>query len=170
MKNLATLHNAACHAVGALSLGMLGLVTAGCDDSGQATLVSRASSIDTTATASVTPIVLAPTVNVRCSTGFAFDSSFHFIVTAGIRDVTLDSVTVHLLDGSNVGGPSITIPRPELAAQSGATLIRAGSTRDFALRPAFPCIANTPQSLSASGVLLHTNGMTQTVVVAGRVR
>ena len=170
MKNLTALHNAASHTVVALTLGMLGLVTAGCDDSGRARLINGASSINATAIVSTTPLALAPIANVPCSSGFGFDSSFHFVVTAGVQPLTLDSVTVHLLDGTNVGGPSITIPRPELAPPSGTTLIPAGATRDFLLRPSFGCIVNTPQSFRASALLVDTHGMRQTLVVGGRVR
>jgi hypothetical protein len=147
---------------------LLGLATAGCDDAGPATLVSHAS-FTTTAIVSPSPIVLAPIVNVPCAAGVGFDSSFHLVVTAGTHALTLDSVTIHMIDGTNLG-PSITIPRPELAPPVGTTLIPAGATRDFLLRPSFGCVVNTPQSFRATAVLLDTRGSRQTLAVSGGVR
>ena len=170
MKSLTTVHHAACHAVVALTLGMLGLVTAGCDDSGPALLINTASSVNTSAIISSSPIVLPPITNVPCSTAVGLDSSFHLIVTAGVSPLTLDSVTIHLIDGTNVGGPSITSPRPQITPPPGTTLIAAGDTRDFALHPSFGCITNTPQSFSATAALIDIHGVTRTAVVGGRVR
>ena len=168
MKSLARLfqHHAPYGAAAAVIL--LGLVTAGCDDAGPATLVSHAS-FTTTAIVSPTPIVLSPIVNVPCAAGTGFDSSFHLVVTAGIQPLTLDSVTIHMIDGTNLG-PSITIPRPQLAPPVGTTLIAAGATRDFLLRPSFGCIVNTPQSFRATAILVDTRGSAQTLVMNGRVR
>jgi hypothetical protein len=99
-----------------------------------------------------------------------FDPSFHLIVSAGVRDVTLDSVTIHMIDGSNLGGPSVTIPQPQLATRFGSTLINAGATRDFALRPDFGCIGRPPTALRGSALLLDNRGTPQTIVVQGRVQ
>ena len=147
---------------------LLGLATAGCDDAGPATLVSHAS-FATTAIVSPSPIVLAPIINTPCAVGNRFDSSFHLVVTAGTQALTLDSVTIHMIDGTNLG-PSITIPRPELAPPVGTTLIPAGATRDFLIHPSFGCIVNTPQSFRATAVLVDTRGSKQTLAVAGGVR
>jgi hypothetical protein len=149
---------------------MLGLVTTGCDDSGHARLINTASSIDTTAIISPSPIVLAPITNVPCATGRNFDSSFNLIVTAGVTPLTLDSVTIQMLDGTNLGGPSVTIPHQQIAPSAGTSLIPARTTRSFALSPSFGCIVNTPQSFRASALLVDTRGIKQTVRVAGAVR
>ena len=168
MKSLARFfRNHARHASAPAAI-LLGLATAGCDDSGPATLVSHAS-FTTTAIVSPTPIVLAPIVNVPCATGVGFNSSFHLAVTAGVQPLTLDSVTIHMIDGTNLG-PSITVPRPELAQPPGTTLIPAGATRDFTLHPSFGCIINTPQSFRVTAVLLDTRGSPRTLAVSGGVR
>ena len=99
-----------------------------------------------------------------------FDPTFHLFITAGVQDVTFDSVTIHMIDGTNLGGPSVTIPRPELSTRFGSTLINAGTTRDFALRPEFGCIARLPTALRGSALLLDHRGMPQTIVVQGRVQ
>ena len=169
MKNLAGLLQNPLPCVGTALGILLGLGVAACDDSGPATLISRASSFTSNAVVSPAPLVLAPIVNTPCAAGVGFDSSFRLAVTAGVQPLTLDSVTVHLIDGTNVG-PSITIPRPELAPPPGTTLIPAGATRDFMLRPSFGCIVNTPRSFRATAVLLDTRGSTHTLVVSGGVR
>jgi len=117
-----------------------------------------------------TPIRLSPLAGALCPVGFPFNPAFHLIVTAGVHDVTLDSVTIHMVDGTNLGGPSIVIPRPQLADRSGSTVILAGSTRDFALNPDFGCIATTPVLLNGSAVLIDQRGTPQTIVVQGRVQ
>jgi hypothetical protein len=168
VKSLARFENRLRYVTAASGI-LFGVATAACDDSGPATLVSRASSFTTAAVFSPAPIVLAPIVNTPCAVGTRFDSSFHLAVTAGIQPLTLDSVTIHMIDGTNLG-PSITIPRPELAPPPETTLIPAGATRNFTLHPSFGCIVNTPQSFRATAVLLDTRGSAQTLVVAGGVR
>jgi hypothetical protein len=148
---------------------MLGLVTTGCDDSGHARLINTASSINTTAIVSPSPIVLAPITNVPCATGRNFDSSFNLIITAGVTPLTLDSVTIQMLDGTNLGGPSVSIPHQQIVPSAGTSLIPARTTRSFVLSPSF-CIVNTPQSFRASALLVDTRGIKQTVLVAGTVR
>jgi hypothetical protein len=75
-----------------------------------------------------------------------------------------------MIDGSNLGGSSITIPQPELAARFGSTVILSTATRDFALRPDFGCIARVPTALRGSAVLVDQRGVPQTIVVQGRVQ
>ena len=154
-----------------MCVGMLGLITAGCSDMPEhAPMVNRA---DCRPFLSLepTPIGFAPLNAVPCTGGgFVFDPSFHLIISAGVGDVTLDSVTIHAVDGSNLGGPSVTIPRPDLATRFGSTLINAGTSRDFALRPDFGCVGRPPTALRSSASLLDHRGVRQTIVVQGRVR
>lgn len=60
-------------------------------------------------------------------------------ITSTSSSVFLDSVTVHLNDGTNLGGPSVTFPRTGLDAQFGTTLVSAGSTRAFTFGSALTC-------------------------------
>src|SRR5205085_10985011 len=85
-----------------VTLGMSGFLTAACDPSpASVALVSSASSFTAGGNFSPTPIPLSPLGGVRCPGGFAFGTSIQLIITAGARDLTLDRLTLHLLDGSN---------------------------------------------------------------------
>lgn len=60
-------------------------------------------------------------------------------ITSTGSSVFLDSVTIHMNDGTNLGGPSVTFPRAGLDAQFGTTLVSAGSTRAFTFGSALTC-------------------------------
>lgn len=171
MKRAATISPGVGHVLALLIVVIFSVVTGGCDD--QPDAVRLVNGVDFRPGISIepTPIALAPLSAVPCPLGgIAFDTSFHLIVNAGVRDVTIDSVTVHMVDGSNLGGPSVTIPQPELSARFGSTLITAGTTRDFAVRPNFGCVTAPPIALRSNTLLIDSRGMRQTMVVEGRVR
>jgi hypothetical protein len=158
-------------AIAVMCVGMLGLLTAGCYDMPEHAPMVNGVDFRPGLSIEPTPISFIAPSGVPCPLGgFPFVPSFHLVVTSGVRDMTLHSVTIHMIDGSNLGGPSITIPQPELAARFGSTLIVAGATRDFALRPDFGCIARVPTVLSSSALLLDPRGVPQTIVVQGRVQ
>ena len=158
-------------AVAVMCAGMLGLITAGCDDMPEHAPMVNAADFRPGISLEPTPITFIAPSGVPCPLGeFAFNPSFHLLVTAGVQVVTLSSVTIHMIDGSNLGGPSITVPQPELAARFGSTLIAGGATRDFALRPDFGCIARLPTALRSSALILDQRGIPQTITVQGRVR
>jgi len=146
----------------AAALSILGFLTAACDGSPTA-LVMGASSI-------TTPIVLTPFGGIACPGGFGFDASFNLFITAGINDLTLDHVTLHLIDGTNLGGPEITIPSQDLVRQSNNVFIRAGTTRAFAVNPGFGCVAGHPLALHGNVFLFDQRGMSHTVVLESRIQ
>ena len=156
----------------AICVGVLGLITAGCDDLPEHARMVNAADFRPGLSVEPNPIRFTPIVGAFPCTngGFAVETPFHLIVSAGVRDLTLDSVTIHMIDGSNLGGPSVTIPQPELARRFGSTLITAGTSRDFALRPDFGCVARVPSALRGSALLLDPRGVPQTIVVQGRVQ
>ena len=171
MKSLPTLPKGAVHAVAVLSIGILSLITAGCYDMPEHAPMVNGADFRPFISLAPTPITFAPLSVFPCTGGgFVFDPSLQLIITAGVNDVTFDSVTIHMIDGSNLGGPSVTIPRPELATRFGSTLIRAGTTRDFALRPDFGCVTVLPATLRTTAVLVDSGGGPQTIVLQGRVQ
>ena len=154
----------------AAALGILGFLTAACDGSPSA-LVMGASSITTpSGQLSPTPIVLTPFGGIACPGGFGFGASFNLFITAGINDLTLDHVTLHLIDGTNVGGPEITIPTQDLVRQSNNVFIRAGTTRAFAVNPGFGCVAGHPLALHGNVFLFDRHGLSHTVVLESRIQ
>jgi hypothetical protein len=150
---------------------MLSLITAGCYDMPEHAPMVNAADFRPFISLAPTPITFTPLSVFPCTGGgFVFDPSLHLIITGGVNDVTFDSVTIHMVDGSNLGGPSVTIPRPELATRFGSTLIRAGTTRDFVLSPDFGCVAVLPTALRATAVVFDSGGVQQTIVLQGRVQ
>src|SRR5262245_56881484 len=106
-----------------MCIGILGFITAGCYDLPDHAPMVNALDFRPSISLEPTPISFIPPSGVPCPLGgFAFNPSFHLIVSAGVNDVTFDSVTIHMIDGTNLGGPSITIPQPELSARFGSTL------------------------------------------------
>ena len=112
---------------------------------------------------------LRPLSGFACS-GFVFGTSFNLVIAANAQDLTLDSVTIHMIDGTNLGGPSVTIPTPQLAEQFGSTVVPAGTTRAFGLQPVFPCVGRQPHTLTATAVLLDQRRVRRTVIATARVR
>jgi len=168
VKKAAMLHRGV---MAVMSFGVLGLITAGCYDMPEHAPMVNAADFRPGIILEPTPITFIPPSGVPCPLGgFLFNPSLHLVVTAGVQDVTLNSVTIHMIDGSNLGGSSITIPQPELAARFGSTVILSTATRDFALRPDFGCIAMVPTALRGSAVLVDQRGVPQTIVVQGRVQ
>jgi len=163
------LHQRAGQALVLLTLGTLGVTAAGCDDSHPASLVTKPSSFHAEATLSPSFVGLTPLSGFDCS-GFVFGTSFNLVVAASAQDLTLDSVTLHMIDGTNLGGPSVTIPTPQLAAQFGSTVVRAGATRVFGLRPVFPCVGRQPHFLAVTAVLMDQRRVQRTLTATAAVR
>src|SRR4026208_873490 len=150
-------------AMAVMCVAMLGVITAGCDDMPEHVPLLNGADFRPGLSLEPTPIRFARLSAFPCTGGgFVFDPFFHLIINAGVRDMTLDSVTIHMIDGSNLGGPSVTIPQPELAPRFGAALINAGTTRDFALRTDFGCVARVPTALRGSALVLDPRGVPQT--------
>ena len=171
MKNLPKLPKGAVHAVAVLSIGMLGSITAGCYDMPEHAPMVNAADFRPFISLAPNPITFTPLSVFPCTGGgFVFDPSLHLVITASVNDVTFDSVTIHLVDGSNLGGPSVTVPRPQLTTLFGSTLIRAGTTRDFVLSPDFGCVTVFPTALQTTAVVVDSTGVQQTIVLQGMVK
>ncbi len=90
------------------------------------------------------------------------------LVVSAIDTATVTQVTIRLPDGSNVGGPSVTFPHPDLRSQFGNTVVLAGATRTFALNPLFTCGVR-PLTVAADLTFL-VGGQTQQLTVTGLLR
>jgi|SRR5437899_5511995 len=76
--------------------------------------------------------------------------------------VDLQQVTIHMIDGTNLGGPMVTVPRTDLVEQFGSTVIVAGTTRTFTLRPGF-VLTNPPRSVAADITVKDSRGVVHNV-------
>jgi len=85
------------------------------------------------------------------------------VVTAPPGGIFVDNITLHLTDGSNVGGASVTFPRAGLDSLFANTFVRASSQRTFVLRPAFSCGGFRPFGIGADVVIINSAGARQTI-------
>jgi len=77
----------------------------------------------------------------------------------------LDRVTFRMIDGTSLGGPSVTFPSAQLTSMFGSTLI-VGS-RAFSFRPQFGCgFFTRPGSIVADVVLIDGRGQSHNVSVS----
>ena len=132
-------------------------------------MVTTASPVSAAAAISLGPVGLSPLSVFGCS-GFVFGASFNVIVVSSGLDLTVDSMTVHMIDGTSLGGPSVTIPSPQLNAQFGTTIVRAGTSRVFPLHPVFGCTARRPQFLAATVLVVDRRGRSQTMDAKAEVQ
>jgi hypothetical protein len=102
-------------------------------------------------------------VTSSCAVSPFFTPGFNLVIFQE-RPSFLDQVTLHLLDGTNLGGPSITFPRSELTGMFGSTLVV--SSRTFSFRPQFACGLVRPRSLVADVVLIDRDGTSRHVSVS----
>jgi hypothetical protein len=106
------------------------------------------------------PIAL---VTNTCASSLVFAPGFNLvIVQTGPVGLFMDQVTLHLLDGTNVGGPSITFPRSQLNAMFGSMLVV--DTRAFGFQPQFGCVLK-PVGIVADVVLIDGEGSRRSVSV-----
>ncbi len=103
-------------------------------------------------------------------TGLVFGASFDVIVVASGQDLTVDSMMLHMIDGTNLGGPSVTIPSSQLNAQFGTTIVRAGTSRAFPVQPRFGCSERRPHSLGATVFVKDRHGRHQSLTTTVAVR
>jgi hypothetical protein len=156
-----------------LVFGLAGsaLGAAACEDGrlGGVSLVTTASPFSSAATLSLSPVALVPLGGFGCS-GFVFGTSFNVVVVSSGLDLTIDSLTVHMIDGTNLGGPSVTIPSPQLNTQFGTTIVRAGTSRVFPFNPVFACTARRPQFLAGTVLVVDRRGTLQSFGVKAEVQ
>lgn len=100
----------------------------------------------------ISPAFAVPVAVVACSPAI-----FDLRIVASTT-VDLDRVTIHMIDGTNLGGPMVTVPRTDLVGQFGNTRILAGSTRTFTLRPNLVC-TNPPRSVAADITVMDSRGV-----------
>jgi hypothetical protein len=83
---------------------------------------------------------------------------FDIVITA-MTPIEVDSVTIQMLDGTSLGGPLMTFPRPKLTERFGDTLVAAGIPRRFAFEPQFPCGTRANSVLADIAVRYPRGGM-----------
>ena len=116
----------------------------------------------------VNELITSVTTSVRthgCGR-FSVNPVIDLFVTARRSNLFVDRVTLHMIDGSNLGGPMVTFPRPNLNSMFGSTFIRAGHSRSFAFTPAFSCSWFTLGSLRADVQVVNERGVSSSTTAA----
>jgi len=144
----------------------LAMIMSACDGGAVVASPTRVASSSTVVSASigVPTVPPGPFVSYGCAATPEAAPTFDIIVTT-TRTADLDSVTIRLINGSELGGPIITIPRAPLTAQFGTTRILAGTPRTFTLTPHFVCGAGRAQSVAVDISVVEPSGVVDSVTV-----
>lgn len=149
-----------------IGLLCLTLLLVSCDDSAKGEFVGSASFAPTTVTVA-SPVFAQPAIIISPCPGI-LTTGVTIVISAGPSNPTLDTVTLRLIDGSGVGGPAITFPRPQLQSAFGSTLIVG--TRSFAFTPSFACPLTPASGVLVDGVLLDQANVRTRFSVTARIR
>jgi hypothetical protein len=148
-------------------VAVLAFVTAACD--GGAVVVMPSSSASAPpATATITASVAPQTpafVGFGCQIGARVAFPFDIAITASTT-VDLDSLSVEMIDGTNLSGASVTVPRAEISNRFGGTLVAGGTTRVFTVRPDAVCGAGPWRSVSAAIACRDGSGRLHVITAA----
>jgi len=98
-----------------------------------------------------------PTFTGACPLNGTFPSAVDLVVTPSRDPFSIGTVTLHMIDGSNLGGPGITFPTSQLVQMFGTTSIV--QRRIFTFRPEFTCHGSRPQSIKADVIVIDGSGM-----------
>jgi hypothetical protein len=139
----------------AFAIVVCALATVACDGSSFPTSPEPANAFAKVSV--ITPASLTVSA-FSCAGPQLFGRDLTLFVTASQSNVFVDTVTLHLIDGSNLSGESITFPRAGLDAQFCSTFIRFGNSRSFLLNPVFACPARLPRAIAADVVLADEAG------------
>src|SRR3954470_1213594 len=80
--------------------------------------------------------------------GAFFRSGLTLVVSSARANVSVGDVTLHMSDGTNIGGPGVTVPQLQLAGGA-PTVVLAGGSRSFLLTPALACGFGAPRMIHA---------------------
>src|SRR5262245_51084665 len=101
------------------------------------------------AVVSLRPFLHSPLTDSFCASSPDFVPGFDVVVTTS-STVTLDHVTIELLDGTSVGGPMIPVPQPRVTSRLDQVVVPVGTTRAFAIQPLFACRQLIGRTLNAT--------------------
>jgi hypothetical protein len=113
-------------------------------------------------------VPIARVTTLACAMVPTFTTDFNLVITASAVNVSVDSVTFRLLDGSGLGGPMITVAKPGLDQMFGSTVVVG--RRAFAFQPVFGCDVIQPRSIAADVVLVDSTGTARNVTAGASVQ
>ena len=92
-----------------------------------------------------------------CSLSAPF-GSVHVALTATAANLSVDRFTIQMIDGTNLGGPMVTFPQPQLRSMFGTTVLVPGRTSVFALQPSFGCPVFAAGALRTQAFIVNDRG------------
>jgi hypothetical protein len=114
---------------------------------------SVAAAIDARIQPQVVPFTLL--TGFSCPALQPFTTAFDLVVQERLgRDLFLDQVSLHFLDGTNLGASPMVLPRADLNRLFTSTLVNARATRFFRFAPQFGCGIGVPQVLIVEAFFL----------------
>ena len=137
---------------------LLAIALGGCDCPVQGCGGPFPSPIATAGVSTAAPVVLVIRPAFSPPVVFTEPSAIIDLRIAASATVDLQQVTIHMIDGTNLGGPMVTVPRTDLVQQFGSTRIVAGTTRTFTLRPTL-VLTNSPRSVAADITVTDSRGI-----------
>ena len=150
---------------GILVLGLLLIVSAGCDRPGTSEGPDRSSfvsplSVSRVISTAIVPqqVGLAPALGVMCVGFPAVSTRFDLVVVNGGGSLFISQVGFRLLDASQFGGSALVVSASDLSARFGSTLVPANAQRSFTFDPQFGCGTFAPRFLSADLLFTDTEG------------
>ena len=130
-------------------------------------------SFGSTATvAQIQPSVLMqqPVPTFGCPLVEPFATSFQIVIVQPRVNVTMNQVTLHFINGTNLGGTPIPFPQPNLTRMFGHTFVRAHTTRSFSFFQGFGCFPSSPKRMTAQIMLADDSGATQEMTIAADIQ
>ena len=148
------------------------IAASGCDNDKGTGLIATAP------TAAAFVIVSPSLINLTALGGFncpgsGFSPNVTLFITSNGTARSMSAATFTLLDGTTVGGPSVTVPTVQLNQQFGSTIILANQSRSFAMQPIFNCPGVpvvTPHAMSATVKLVDSRGHEESLSTTVNIR
>ena len=142
------------------------LTLASCTDTGQSgptlsTLVSPTFTVGAQISPERLPLTAAVTIGCPLLPTTRFDL---IILPSQPARVSVESVTIRMIDGTSLGGPMLTFSRPDLIRLFASTEVV--TRRVFTFNAQFGCAPRLPRSMAADVVVADGHGATQTVTAS----
>lgn len=115
------------------------------------------------------PFVGAETQKAHTHEGRRHRSPGFDLVITSSKDVNLHHVTIRMIDGTDLGGPTVTLPQVDLVERFGSSHVRAGTRRVLTFRPDFEWTV-PPRGVAADVAFTDDRGDMQRVTAEGSLQ
>src|ERR1700730_16880360 len=154
----------------AMTILLMTLTLASCEDAQKGKFSSTGSFVPTPAIGvQIFPQSFPVAAVSTCPPCQPFTIPFTLVIVSPSQfDLSMDRVTFRLIDGTNIGTPAVTFPRPGLNNMFGSTFVIGTST--FTFTPDFGCVVTQPQAIAADVVMIDRFGSTRILPARAELR